>query len=60
MKIYYVIMQNGYGMLFKGDNDIEKAKEAIYRVEGYNNVQHIKEAREKDITWVRAMGGYVP
>lgn len=36
------------------------SEKEIFRREGTSNVREVRPATQKDVDWVKAMGGYVP
>ena len=58
MLIYF---ESGRGCGIREVRDLESGKRAILREAGtYDGVSVVRKATEKDITWVKGMGGSVP
>lgn len=59
MALYYV--ETGRGCCIRCARSAEQAeREALREVGTYEGVQNVREATERDIEWVRGMGGRVP
>jgi hypothetical protein len=58
MKIYYA--ETDRGCALRTAETLDKARAQFKREVGEDNVRTVREATEKDIDWVRGMGGYVP
>lgn len=46
--------------LVKAEDEDEAYEKTLRKVGTYNGVKEVRKATERDIEWVRAMGGYVP
>jgi hypothetical protein len=55
----YVVHTNR-GMTIRAATDEDDAFEQVARKVGSDNITDVSEATERDIAWVRGMGGYVP
>ena len=58
MKLYYVSTRQG--CTIRKASSLAAAIRSVARDVGSNNVQDGRIATDKDIAWVRGMGGYVP
>jgi len=59
MKIYYVELYGGRCGLRVAASLGQATREAL-KTEGSNNVSGVSLATDEEISWVKAMGGYVP
>lgn len=48
------------GMTIRAATDADDAFDQVARQIGKNNIEDVEETTERDIAWVRGMGGYVP
>lgn len=58
MALYYISTYNGCGIREAATK--RKARAIANRESGSLNVKEVRKATDRDIAWVRAMGGYVP
>lgn len=58
MKLFYIETNRGCGL--RRAHRLSSARKMAEREVGISNVREVREATERDIAWVRGMGGYVP
>lgn len=57
--LYYVSLYGGHCGLIAAKSITQAQAKALHN-EGHSNVRGVRKATEKDIEWIRAMGGRVP
>lgn len=59
-KTLFYVSISGRGCGLRAAKDEDAVRDMMAREAGTDNIQEIREATDKDIDWVKGMGGRVP